>query len=372
MKIFNNWKDLFDEAKGSLDQLSMLGRYDSGVITLEKRDSTVSESSMARFIEIVSELNLDLDYKNVSKIDYKDFKLVIKHLGFRRYVFLGSHAINDSYISVFLSNISLDLGAELPADKPEIVMPEKLIHEEIVPENLLAARRLQRLAIGGTKVLENYFKSHYLFFKPQNIIGGDFYFFKVIENKLFVIVGDCTGHDIEGALASVSVISILNQLNFQAEKLDQLLVDFYDAIEAYNGNDTGDGFYGLGAEMAVARFDLDSGELDVVSSGVFFAIKSSEAFRLYKPSSKLRAIRNRQFDVWKLSEIKNCSLYFYSDGLPDQFGNDDSRKLGHQKIEALITDPGFISGDKSFSSFWENWIGENEQTDDVTFLSLTT
>jgi serine phosphatase RsbU (regulator of sigma subunit) len=53
-----------------------------------------------------------------------------------------------------------------------------------------------------------------IYFKPKDIVSGDFYFIKNIKNAnvLIVAAADCTGHGVPGAFMSMLGSSLLNEI----------------------------------------------------------------------------------------------------------------------------------------------------------------
>ena len=54
---------------------------------------------------------------------------------------------------------------------------------------------------------------HFIYFKPKDIVSGDFYWALEKENHLYLAAGDCTGHGVPGALLTMLGNSFLNEIN---------------------------------------------------------------------------------------------------------------------------------------------------------------
>lgn len=81
----------------------------------------------------------------------------------------------------------------------------------ILMEGVQYAQRIQRAILPDFE-LGVHFKNHFLFYKPQFTVSGDFYWFSEIENTQFVAVVDCTGRGVSGALMSLIGYSLLNKI----------------------------------------------------------------------------------------------------------------------------------------------------------------
>ena len=79
-------------------------------------------------------------------------------------------------------------------------------------------------------------------------------------------------------------------------------------------------------------------------------------------------VRKKSANIYKCSS--NASIFFFSDGLQDQF-NEDYKKFGPQKIRSIISEnTDFKNLEKSFKSHYFEWKGTTPQTDDVLLIGI--
>jgi serine phosphatase RsbU (regulator of sigma subunit) len=67
------------------------------------------------------------------------------------------------------------------------------------------------------------------------------------------------------------------------------------------------------------------------------------------------------------------TIYLFSDGLPDQFGGSDGKKMKIARLKRLIEQVANkpMSEQKVLiSEFYENWKGEYEQVDDILLIGV--
>lgn len=110
----------------------------------------------------------------------------------------------------------------------------KIAHENITKKNkeMLAsityAQRIQQALLPPMQEIQEVFPKSFVFFKPRNIVSGDFYWFKRVNGQSFLAAVDCTGHGIPGAFMSMLGYSLLNEIVNEQEApqpgeiLDQL------------------------------------------------------------------------------------------------------------------------------------------------------
>ena len=79
------------------------------------------------------------------------------------------------------------------------------------------------------------------------------------------------------------------------------------------------------------------------------------------------------FDDQEYSLSEGDSIYLFSDGLPDQFGGNDGKKLKIQRLKRLIEQVFKLPMDdqkEAVSKFFNNWKGDYNQVDDIIFMGL--
>jgi serine phosphatase RsbU (regulator of sigma subunit) len=64
------------------------------------------------------------------------------------------------------------------------------------------ARRIQQAILPTPSFIKYHLKDSFVFFRPKDIVSGDFYLFERTQNKTMFAVVDCTGHGVPGAFMS--------------------------------------------------------------------------------------------------------------------------------------------------------------------------
>ncbi|MCK4699915.1 MAG: SpoIIE family protein phosphatase, partial [Bacteroidales bacterium] len=85
------------------------------------------------------------------------------------------------------------------------------INQEIT-KSIEYAERIQVSALPDKLILEKNYDDFFIFFRPRDIVSGDFYWFATIENQTVITVADCTGHGVPGAFMSMLGMSLLNEI----------------------------------------------------------------------------------------------------------------------------------------------------------------
>lgn len=83
--------------------------------------------------------------------------------------------------------------------------------------------------------------------------------------------------------------------------------------------------------------------------------------------------KNRVYDEKTINLPKGSKIYLGSDGLKDQFGGANNKKLSFKRILNFIEANHFLPFEKQshkLNSLLTEWSGNNSQTDDITLLAI--
>jgi serine phosphatase RsbU (regulator of sigma subunit) len=67
------------------------------------------------------------------------------------------------------------------------------------------------------------------------------------------------------------------------------------------------------------------------------------------------------------------TIYLFSDGLPDQFGGTDGKKMKIARLKKVIEQISKLpmsEQEKAVSDFFEEWKGDYEQVDDILLMGI--
>src|SRR4051812_19598989 len=167
--------------------------------------------------------------------------------------------------------------------------------------SLAYAQTIQTGLLPKARHFNKFFKDHFVLYKPQNKISGDFYWLTVKEDTIYFALADCTGHGVSGAMLSVLGISLLNyviQKNFDKvgdylSELDKKWIETFNTelLESQYNNDW--------MEITLISYNTRSKEFQYACGGGEFAIQQSDSITAYKgnnfPIGGWQIEKNRTF-----------------------------------------------------------------------------
>jgi len=245
-------------------------------------------------------------------------------------------------------------------------------------ESIRYAERIQNAALTPPEVIESMLPEHFIFFKPKDIVSGDYYWMTQIENKTIVAVADCTGHGVPGAFMSMLGISILNQyVNDKSIPpaniiLDQLREQIKKSLRQKDFNsETRDGM-----DMALVIFDFEHQKLEFAgANNPLIIIRNNELIKLEadKMPVGVHVIDNQLFRLTEFDIMKNDCFYAFSDGFVDQIGGENSRKFLSRNFTDLLLKihiQPMAEQKIILQQTFQKWQGVNQQIDDILVLGI--
>ncbi len=81
-----------------------------------------------------------------------------------------------------------------------------------ITESINYAQRIQQAILPPQSEVDKLFNESFIYFKPKDIVSGDFYWINAKNGKSYVAAVDCTGHGVPGAFMSMIGYNILEKI----------------------------------------------------------------------------------------------------------------------------------------------------------------
>tara|TARA_Y100000589_G_scaffold246893_1_gene234751 strand:- start:70338 stop:72326 length:1989 start_codon:yes stop_codon:yes gene_type:complete len=255
-----------------------------------------------------------------------------------------------------------------------------------ITDSLLYAKRIQDALIPSESYVQQFFKDSFVFFKPKDIVSGDFYWVSPVttsyedkENKPMIVfsVADCTGHGVPGAIISVIGLKILNQslkqpqINSPAEALDYLNIEISNTLNAH----VADKSIKDGMDIALCAYDGNDNVLYYAGAkNPIYIIRKDELIELKADRNAIGCNDQDEHYTNKSIQLqKGDTIYLFTDGFADQFGGEKGKKLKYKRFKELLLEIQNLpmNEQKEFlDNFFTQWKGNLEQIDDVCILGV--
>ena len=103
--------------------------------------------------------------------------------------------------------------AQLEEKSEEILAQSEVIEQKNkdILDSLNYAERIQKAILPPMELINDALPNSFFFYRPKDIVSGDFYWVEKVKNKVFFAAVDCTGHGVPGAFMSIIGYNGLNQ-----------------------------------------------------------------------------------------------------------------------------------------------------------------
>ncbi|MFO7863084.1 MAG: tetratricopeptide repeat protein [Salinivirgaceae bacterium] len=246
-----------------------------------------------------------------------------------------------------------------------------------INDSILYASRIQNALLPPDDQMEGLLKQHFIFFKPKDVVSGDFYYFQNYKQYTVIAAADCTGHGVPGAFMSMLGISLLNEI-MASEQIDnaadvlQILRD--KVMKNLHQTSVRDG-NSDGMDISLIMLNRETQELHFAGANNPLVVVRNNELMAYDGDRMPIGVHIHS-DHFKNNEIKvqrGDKLYMYSDGFVDQFGGKTGRKLMSKNFKKLLLETSKFDMPEQKSrlnTFFEKWKGNNRQIDDIVIIGL--
>ena len=251
-----------------------------------------------------------------------------------------------------------------------------------VTDSIHYAKRIQQSILPPQEHLKSSFADSFIFYRPKDIVSGDFYWMAVENGNAMVSAVDCTGHGVPGAFMSIVGYNNLNQAvaetpNGNAGKILDLLNKNVTASlrQTTDGSMAKDGM-----DVAFCNFDLKKKVVQFAGAyNPMYLVRNGE-LQIFKGDKFPIGIHilKTESTTFQNHEVKLESgdvVYIFSDGYADQFGGPKGKKFMYRRFRNMLLDVHQKPMDEQFDILDEtidSWMEESdqEQLDDILVIGL--
>jgi serine phosphatase RsbU (regulator of sigma subunit) len=263
----------------------------------------------------------------------------------------------------------------------ELIAKQKIeleLRDKNMTDSLIYAQRIQEALLPSEAYFRKHIEDSFIFFKPKDIVSGDFYWIDEKDDKIFVVAADCTGHGVPGALMSMIGLEIIEKTINQdhIENPSAILAILNKGLEKTfkSGKNIGtiirDG-------MDIGLCVIDKKRKKIIYSGAFFPLYLIRNNSLTEIKGDKIIIGMNQEEVpysqHEVDILDGDILYIFSDGYIDQFGGNENKKFMYRRFRYLLLNIHRFPMNDQKSILEENirtWIGTNEQVDDMMVIGF--
>ncbi len=263
-------------------------------------------------------------------------------------------------------------------------------------DSITYAKRIQDAILPTSKMFTNKIANTFVFFKPKDIVSGDFYWLAAKGDKSLFAAVDCTGHGVPGAFMSIVGYNLLDKIvrEYGTTEPHKILNELNKGVSKALHQELDIQTVKDGMDIALCSFDKKTNVLEyagaynplyIVSKNKIVAFDGDEILPSISDNNQLflyeiKANRysigsymdtTNEFKNHKFKLNKGDTVYLFSDGFADQFGGPKGKKFRYKQFKQMLLSINELTIDeqrKYLQKSFTEWKGGTEQVDDVIVI----
>ncbi len=244
------------------------------------------------------------------------------------------------------------------------------------------AKRIQQSILPPYEELKHHFADSFIFYRPKDIVSGDFYWMDQQNGNVLIAAVDCTGHGVPGAFMSIVGYNNLNLALAETPSGNsgQILNHLNANVKAALKQTTDGTTAKDGMDVALCNFDFKKMKVDFsgaynplyrIRDGELEIVKGDKfpiGIHILKTGDE--EFQNHQMDI-KSGDV----YYIFSDGYADQFGGPNGKKFMYRRFRNMLMENHAKPMDEQHAILEETieaWMDESEQEqlDDILVIGV--
>jgi len=249
-------------------------------------------------------------------------------------------------------------------------------------DSITYAKQIQAAMLPPEQYFHEILNDVFILFKPRDIVSGDFFWIKHMNQYVILAAADCTGHGVPGAFMSLLGISFLNEIVQRREitqanhVLNELRKQIRNSLRQHGqAEESKDGM-----DMALCVIDEKNNTLQYsgANNPLYLIRDKNGAPELteFKADRMPLGYYQGSFKTFTNQDIQleyGDVFYLFSDGFVDQKGGKDNKKFLSKNFKNLllkIHQEPMREQKNILDKTIADWMGETSQVDDILVIGV--
>ena len=253
---------------------------------------------------------------------------------------------------------------------------------EEITDSINYAKRIQSAMLPPEPYISELLNENFILYKPRDIVSGDFYWIKQVNQYIIIVAADSTGHGIPGAFMSILGIGYLNEIVQRRELtqanlvLNELRKQIKNSLRQHGRRDESKD----GMDMALCALDLKNRTMQFAGANnplyLIRGVGAEAKLTEYKPDRMPIGYYDGQDTPFTNHNLKlepGDTFYLFSDGFVDQKGGTANKKFMSSRFRDLllgIQDQTMHDQKLILDKTLSDWMGTNSQIDDILVIGV--
>jgi len=347
-RMFSSYKDslLTDESRRLIHEMQV--KYET--------DAKEKENQLLRKDQLISEAKLKQQKNTI-------------------YFFIFVIAVVIAFIVMLIKQNAVRKKANMELERRNKLITEQ---KKEITDSIQYASRIQTAILPPAELIDKFLPERFIIYRPRDIVSGDFYWLTEKDNRVIVMIADCTGHGVPGAFMSMLGVAFLNEIVSKNRKLSagDVLNELRNQV-IHSLHQTGrEGESQDGMDVALMIIDWNNMNVEFAgANNPLFIYRNSELIELKADKMPIGIHTRADLPFANQSEklIKGDMLYAFTDGFPDQFGGPDGKKFMIRNFKRTLEFINLKPMEEQKSILEEtldNWMANTNQIDDILVMGI--
>jgi ligand-binding sensor domain-containing protein/serine phosphatase RsbU (regulator of sigma subunit) len=247
-----------------------------------------------------------------------------------------------------------------------------------IKDSINYAKRIQEAILPLGSDMQKLLNNSFIFFRPRDVVSGDFYWVYPKKDLVYFAAVDCTGHGVPGAFMSLIGYSLLNEIlnetgltrpaDILSELRERLIVVLKQSAVDSESKD--------GMDMVLCCLDKASLQLTFAGANNPLYHVRSQVLTEYKGDKQPIGVHGAAMKPFTHHELQlqpGDHVYMSSDGYPDQFGGPKGKKFMYTRFKEMVAEISVLPMEEQYKEMatrFDNWMTGNAQVDDVLVIGF--
>ncbi|MDQ2105561.1 SpoIIE family protein phosphatase [Azospirillum isscasi] len=253
-----------------------------------------------------------------------------------------------------------------------------------IMDSINYAQLIQSSILPKPEVMEGGLAEHFVLWRPRDVVSGDFYYYREVEDGFLIGVADCTGHGVPGAFMTMTASAVLNNVVDSMGAADPAallaMVDGKVRAALHQDGDAAswEGGFDNGLDLALCHVQPAQGRLVYAGARLPLTVAGAEG-GLTEIRADRRSLGYRSagptpdFTNHSLELRSGQTFYICTDGLTDQCGGERGRSFGKRRLHGVVEECSALPLDRQkerIESSLSGFQGDRPQRDDITMVGF--
>jgi len=250
-----------------------------------------------------------------------------------------------------------------------------------IRDSINYAQKIQNAILPIDEEIQQALPQSFVFFKPRDVVSGDFYWFNKKNNLIYIAAVDCTGHGVPGAFMSMIGSSLLNEIINKNEAIDAASIlknlDIEVRKSLKQDRDSVESKDGMDLALTIINKQNNSIQYAGAKRSLIY-VRNNEVFEIKADKQSIGGGSShdetiKHFTNHQIEIRKGDSFYMFTDGYVDQFGGEKGKKFSSKRLKDTILSVQSLTMEKQgveLFKMFEDWRYGIEQVDDVLVIGF--